>query len=79
MVAKMASPASNDSSKDEPPLSFDFELPVFRERMREHWPSSMSWETAMRWFDRLRYNLPQPFSSPEERLRDKNPERFRLP
>ncbi len=79
MVAKMPSPESMTSPGEESPLRCDFDLPVFTERMREHWPSGIAWEDAMRWFDSLRYGLPQPFPTPEERLRDKNPEPFRLP
>ena len=44
----MHSPESEASQKGSLPLICDFDLPVFTEPMREHWPSSISWAEAMR-------------------------------
>ncbi|HEX8680193.1 MAG TPA: hypothetical protein VF683_09550 [Chthoniobacterales bacterium] len=75
----MDSLESETSRVNEAPLSLDLNLPIFTEPMREHWPSGISWEAAMEWFDCLRLSVPHPFTSAEERLRDKNPAPFRLP
>ena len=72
----MGSPESKTSQSAK--LSCDLNLPVFTEPMREHWPSAVSWADAMTWFDSLRAGLAEPYASPEERLRDKNPIPFRL-
>lgn len=61
------------------PLARDFVLPVFEERQIEHWPSRMSWSDAMRNFAPARERYMREFDSPENRLRTKNPARFRLP
>ncbi len=79
MVAKMDLPESETSRVNETPLAIDLNLPVFTEPMLEHWPSKTTWADAMRWFDRLNASVPHAKPSPEERLRDKNPEPFRLP
>ena len=79
MVEKMHSSESNGSSGGKPPLTFDFDLPVFREEPQEHSPSCMSWAEAMDWIDFLRRSARASIPSAEERLRDKNPEPFRLP
>jgi len=39
----------------------------------------MSWEEAIRGFAATREHYMLHFDSPTKRLRDKNPERFRLP
>jgi len=60
------------------PLATDFVLPVFEEPQIEHWPSKMSWIKAMRHFAAERSHYMRDFDSPERRLRDKNPDRFRM-
>ena len=79
MVEKMHSSGSNASAGDKPPLTCDFELPVFREEPQEHPPSRMTWEEAMDWIDFVHRSAPRAIPSAEERLREKNPEPFRLP
>jgi hypothetical protein len=62
------------------PLS-DSTLPVFpefTEPMREHAPVKMSWEQAWRYFAPVRDYYMRHYDSPERRLADKNPERFRM-
>jgi len=54
-------------------------LPEFDAPQVEHWPSKMSWADAMRTFAAARARYMREFDSPQQRLRDKNPERFRLP
>lgn len=53
-------------------------LPIFTEPMREHSPARMSWSETARWFAPFREHYMQHFDSPERRLADKNPKRFRL-
>ncbi len=77
MVGRMPSKKSELSHTVDPPLESDFDLPVFRERQREHWPSTMTWADAMRHFESFEPYM-RKFDSPEQRLKDKNPERFRL-
>lgn len=77
MVGKMPSKKSELSRKIDPPVKSDFNLPVFRERQREHWPSTMTWADAMRHFASFEPYM-RKFDSPEQRLKDKNPERFRI-
>ena len=79
MVVKMALQKLKDSSKTELGLSSDINLPVFDQPGREYWPSKMSWEDAVDSFAALREHYMRNFDSPEERLRRKNPEQFRLP
>ncbi len=55
-----------------------FDLPVFDVQQREHWPSAIPWERVMDEFDAMRRQYLKDFDSPEVRLRDKNPEPFRL-
>ena len=76
MVEKMPSDESNNSS--ERLFATDLNLPVFETPQREHWPSGISWEQAMRLFAPFREYMKK-FDSPEERLRSKNPARFILP
>lgn len=77
MVEKMASGESKSSGK--PPLASDIDLPVFDEPMREHWPSKMTWSDAIEHLAPSRKRYMREFDSPEQRLRAKNPESFRLP
>jgi hypothetical protein len=55
----------------------ELNLPVFPEAQREH-RGVWSWETVMRETQPFREDYMQRFDSPEKRLRDKNPEPFRL-
>lgn len=55
-----------------------FDLPVFNVPQEEHWPSAISWDRAIEEFDAMRRRYMEDFDSPEARLRDKNPEPFRL-
>jgi len=59
-------------------LASDLNLPVFDKPLKEPWPMKMSWEDAMRCFATTREHYLKNFDSPEKRLRDKNPLRFRL-
>ena len=61
------------------PLALDLKLPEFEQPQLEHWPSDMSWAEAMRRFEKARTRYLREHDSPEERLRTKNPEPFRLP
>lgn len=79
----MVTPMRSDESRILPvkpdSLAVDFVLPVFDEPMKEHWPSKMSWSEAMRFFAPAREHYMRHFDSPEKRLREKNPEPFRMP
>jgi hypothetical protein len=77
MVEKMASEESKDFAKTE--LHCDFDLPVFTEPMKEHWPLNVSWAEAVRSMAPFRDYYMRHFYSAEQRLRDKNPEPFRMP
>jgi hypothetical protein len=55
-----------------------FDLPVFEKPQIEWWPSKMTWDDAMRAFDAQRKEYTRTHYSPEDRLRDKNPEPFRM-
>jgi hypothetical protein len=59
-------------------LALDLTLPVFQQPQMEHWPLLMSCSDAMRHFAINRKYYMQHHDSPEQRLRDKNPEPFRL-
>jgi hypothetical protein len=59
-------------------LASDLRLPVFEESVAEPWPLKMPWEHAIRSFAPLREYYMHHFDSPEQRARDKNPERFSL-
>jgi hypothetical protein len=65
-------------SKNRSSLAPDLNLPVFEVPQVEHWPSPMSWSEAMRHFAASRERYMREHDSPEQRLRDKNPEPFRL-
>lgn len=78
MVVKMPSAKSRVSQKTDQDLSTELKLPVFTEPQREHWPSQMSWEEAVQSFAAVREHYLLNFDSPEERLRQKNPDPFRL-
>ena len=61
------------------PFVFEpFDLPVFDVPQKEHWPAAISWDQAMEEFDAARRRYMKDLDSPEARLRDKNPEPFRL-
>jgi len=70
----MASDESNSSPKIKP--DWEFNLPVFTERMKEHWPIDISWAEAVRQMAPMRDYYMKHFYCPEQRLRDKNPKRF---
>jgi hypothetical protein len=55
----------------------ELNFPEFSEAQREH-RCIWSWETVMRETRPFREHYMQHFDSPEKRLRDKNPEPFRL-
>jgi len=75
----MRSAGSNNFDLDRSALATDLNLPEFDAPQVEHWPSKMSWSEAMRTFAAARARYMREFDSPQQRLRDKNPERFRLP
>jgi hypothetical protein len=75
----MRSGKSNSSAVDRSALAIDLNLPEFEAPQLEHWPSKMSWSDAMRIFSAARASYMREFDSPQQRLRDKNPESFRLP
>jgi hypothetical protein len=75
----MHSKESNTSAVDRSNLTIDLNLPEFEEPQLEHWPSKMSWSDAMRSFADSRVRYMRESDSPQQRLRDKNPEPFRLP
>ena len=75
----MRSEESNNFDPDRSALAIDLNLPQFDESQIEHWPSKMSWSDAMRTFAATRARYMREFDSPQQRLRDKNPEPFRLP
>jgi hypothetical protein len=75
----MRSKESDNFTTDRSNLAIDLKLPEFDARQLEHWPSKMSWSDAMRIFAPARARYMRDFDSPQQRLRDKNPEPFRLP
>lgn len=75
----MRSKESDNSTTDCSNLAIDLNLPEFETPQLEHWPSKMSWSDAMRLFAPTRARYMREFDSPQQRLRDKNPEPFRLP
>lgn len=79
MVATVRSPESETSPSDKPRLALDLNLPVFTVPQKEHWPSKAPWAEAVRAMAPFRDYYMRHFDSPEQRLRDKNPARFRLP
>jgi hypothetical protein len=68
---------SGDS--DNEPLARDLNLPDCCEPLAEPWPVKMTWAEAMRHFQASREYYMRHLDSPEERLRNKNPESFILP
>ncbi len=78
-VARRRSAKSFVSVKNSSLIAIDINLPLFKLRQVEHWPSKMSWSEAMKNFAPTRERYMREFDSPEQRLRDKNGERFRLP
>jgi hypothetical protein len=75
----MRSAESNNFGADRSPFAIDLNLPKFEAAQVEHWPSKMSWSEAMRIFAPARARYMREFDSPEQRIRNKNPEPFRLP
>jgi hypothetical protein len=75
----MLSGESNNSVSDRSGFAIDLNLPDFEAPQMEHWPSKMSWSDAMRIFAPARARYMREFDSPQRRVRDKNPEPFRLP
>lgn len=75
----MRSAGSNNFAADRSALAIDLNLPEFEAAQLEHWPSKMSWSEAMRIFAPERARYMREFDSPQQRVRDKNPEPFRLP
>jgi hypothetical protein len=65
-------------SKTKSSLALDLDLPAFDVPQVEHWPLAMSWSDAMRHFAEARDRYMREQDSAERRLRDKNPEPFRL-
>jgi hypothetical protein len=78
MVEKMPSSESKASPRVDLPSTSDLNLPVFTVPQREHWPLRISWTQAMRLLAPTRDHYMRHFDSPEERLREKNPNPFRL-
>ena len=60
------------------PLFDSFELPVFDKPQMERWPLDITWDQAMRAFDAQREQYMRTYYSATGRLRDKNPEPFRM-
>jgi hypothetical protein len=75
----MRSAKSKPSPGNANRLATDLRLPLFDQPQIEPWPLNMSWEDAMRSFAPLREYYMHHFDSAENRLRQKNPERFSLP
>lgn len=75
----MRSGESKNSVANHSTFAIDLNLPEFETRQVEHWPSKMSWSQAMQTFAAARARYMRDFDSPQQRLRDKNPEPFRLP
>jgi hypothetical protein len=75
----MRSAESKSFEADRSAFAIDLNLPAFEAAQVEHWPSKMSWSEAMRIFAPVRARYMREFDSPQQRIRDKNPEPFRLP
>jgi hypothetical protein len=75
----MRSEESDNFESDRSGLAIDLNLPKFDTPQVEHWPSKMSWSDAMRIFAPARARYMREFDSPQQRVRDKNPEPLRLP
>ena len=78
MVAGMRSRESKASSENPDTFASDLDFPIFDEPLLDPWPRKMAWEDAVRSFAPTREYYMLHFDSPEKRLRDKNPEPFRL-
>ena len=74
----MRSAESKSFEADRSSFAIDLNLPAFEAAQVEHWPSKMSWSEAMRIFAPARARYMREFDSPQQRIRDKNPESFRL-
>ena len=55
-----------------------FDLPVFEVPAMEQRPANLSWEAVMRETELVRRYYLDHYDTPEKRLRDKNPEPFRM-
>ena len=55
-----------------------FDLPVFDKPQVERWPLDITWDQATRAFDAQRKQYMRTYYSAADRLRDKNPEPFRM-
>jgi hypothetical protein len=55
-----------------------FDLPIFDVPQIEPRPGSLSWEAVMRETESVRRYYLEHYDTPERRLRDKNPEPFRI-
>jgi hypothetical protein len=75
----MRSGESNNFVADRSAFAIDLNLPEFGAPQVEHWPSRMSWSDAIRILAPARARYMREFDSPQQRVRDKNPEPFRLP
>jgi hypothetical protein len=65
--------------QDMKPFVFEpLNLPVFDVPQKEHWPCAITWKRAMEEFEPLRFHYMKHHDSPERRLRNKNPEPFRM-
>lgn len=64
--------------EDTPPSAPELRFPVFETQPLPHWPSKMSWEAVTDETEPQRQHYMKHFDSPEKRLRDKNPAKFRL-
>ncbi len=62
----------------EPYVFEPFDLPDFEVPQKEHWPMAISWEKAMSLLEGCRGDTLSEDHSPEARLRNKNPEPFRM-
>jgi hypothetical protein len=61
-----------------PPAATVLNLPVFESRPLDHFPGKMTWEQVMDETEPMRQYYMKHFDSPEKRLRNKNPEPFRM-
>jgi hypothetical protein len=64
--------------KEDPLATAELNLPVFDVPQREHWPRKMTWEEVVIQTEPQRRFYMEHFDSPERRLRNKNPEPFRM-
>jgi hypothetical protein len=55
-----------------------FDLPIFDVPQIEPRPGNLSWEAVMRETESVRRYYLEHYDTPERRLRDKNPEPFRI-